>query len=414
LGGAVSEVKRPQVRGHFVDPQTLISQVENTAPFLFSAEAKDSERSGPNAYVSFLNAAKENPPSSEDLWDYFDLCLVSHFATVGTFVPTDIDLAIRIKLWGCVHGARTFAPIWKRVEEFHHWDESLVSKRFVLTPTHQKLSGHQGEWFTVAMGAYGASLKIGNSEDLPEVRETIELEFKNQELALTELFENFAENTSIDTMKTLLGGIAAVAHNLGDLDRMFDQWEIADTDVLKRRVYRAGHEDAKNPKKVFLLAGKIYQELLATENHRHFAMREPKCLRRATRFLLPFGPFFDDWGKKLVDDKNADALDEGELREVAEALIMGYKKLNPLSIYTSQGYARALTGMSMAYGEKLAAGSTTAQKLKVGREELVRTLPPLLKKELNEGGLRTLMALTQSEFEKKSLVKLNTLIKSAE
>ena len=42
------------------------------------------------------------------------------------------------------------------------------------------------------------------------------------------------------------------------------------------------------------------------------------------------------------------------------------------------------------------------------REDLVNLLPPVLKKELNEGGLRTLMNVSQSEFEKKWMVRLKT------
>ena len=408
----MSEDKRPLVRGHSIPAETLLGQVQNTAPFLFATDDASAfliQSTGETGYLEILRAALATPVSDSDLWSYYDLCLASHFATVGTFVPTDVDLAIRLKLWSGVHHEGAFLPMWNRIQEFHEWDESFVSKRWVYTSSGRKLSGHQGEWFTVAMGAYGAVRKVA-PEYLGEVREAIEVEFKNQEAALTELFDTFAESSTIPNMKALLGGIAAVAHNLGDLDRMFDAWEVDDHDVLKRRVYRAGHEDARVSRPSFLAAGKIYQSMLAHENHRHFALREPKCLRQSPAFLLPFGPFFDDWGQQLVENK---LLDEGQLRTVAEALILGWKKLNPLSIYTSQGYARALSGMAMAYGNIAAPGMTTAARMKAGREVLVNLVPPVLKKELNEGGLRTLMALSQSEFEKKWLVKLRGEIEAA-
>jgi hypothetical protein len=398
----MSEIKRPSVRGQAVSAATLLSQVENTAPFLFtkSLDGNYVIPSGPRTgYLEILRKAKDQVLDT-DLWAYYDLCLAAHFATVGTFVPTDVDLAIRLKLWTGVHHENAFLPMWERIQEFHHWDETIVSKRLVYSPSGKKLSGHQGEWFTVAMAAYGSAGKVAKTY-LGEIRESIEAEIKNQEDALTELFETFREAPSIETMKALLAGIAAVAHNLGDLDRMFDTWEISDHDVLKRRVYRAGHEDARHPREVFIKAGKIYKSLLAQENHRHFPMREPKCLRLSNEFLLPFGPFFDDWGMSLIDGKTAKALlGEGELRIVAEALILGWKKLNPLSIYTSQGYSRALDGFAMAYGNQIAAGNTTSARLNL--------LPPVLKKEINEGGLRTLMAFSQSEFEKKWLVKLKS------
>ena len=395
----MSEVKRPKRVGQFIEPVALLGLVENTAPFLFEQRAHASDQ----GFVKRLQDYKLHPPQALDLWDYFDLCLCAHFATVGSFVPTDVDLAIRLKLWASVHHAHAHQGIWEHILAFQEWDESLVSKRFVITPTGRKLSGHQGEWFTIAMGAYGSALKVA-PEQLIHVREAIEREFKNQEEALTELLGFFRQNPDLSSMKKLFAGIAAVAHNLGDLDRMFDAWEIPDTDVLKRRVYRSGHEDARAPKEVFLLAGKIYQELLASENHRNFALREPKCLRRSPDLLLPFGPFLDEWGKSLVDEAEISVLTTGEQREVAEALIHGWKKLNPRGIYTSQGYARVLAGMMVGLGGSSKSG------LVEGRERLGNLLPPVLRKEFEEGGLRTLTAISREEFEKKLLVKLGRLL----
>ena len=290
--------KRPQFKNNGIDPKTLIGLVENTAPFLFADEF---ESSANTRYVEILKNAKVNPVEATDLWSYFELCLASHFATVGTFVPTDVDLAIRSKLWQTVQNDRHLGPLFENVQEFKTWDESPVSKRFVFTPSGRKLSGHQGEWFTIAMAAYAVSKKV-TSEFLPEAREQIEAEVKNQELALTELKETFLASPTVEAAKAYFAGMSAVAHNLGDLDRLFDLWEIDDTDVLKRRVYRLGHADARAPKPVFLESGRIYQTMLANENHRHFALREPKCLRRSSALLLPFGPFFDDWGMNLVKD----------------------------------------------------------------------------------------------------------------
>ena len=72
---------------------------------------------------------------------------------------------------------------------------------------------------------------------------------------------------------------------------------------------------------------------------------------------------------------------------------MGWKKLNPNSIFHSQGYARALIGIANAMGN---------------RNLLVDLVPPVLKKELNEGGLRTLFNTPKADFEKKWLVKFKT------
>ena len=389
-------MSRPLLRKPGISPGTLLDAVEGTAPFVFggSNALPEGDRHG---YIRILRMAKQSLPDEHDLWDYFDLCLSAHFATVGTFVPTDVDLAIRQKLWKSVQAESTFDPLWNRVSEMESWDETGVSARRVRTPSGLKLSGHQGEWFSVAMGAYGCARK-SNPHRIGEIRERIEAVWKLQERALLELREAFAENPGPASMKDYLSGVAAVAHNLGDLDRMFDAWEIEDTDILKRRVYRSGHEDARSPKPLFIEAGRVYQAMIANENHRNFALRGPKGLRRSPAFLLPFGLFLDDWGKALVREGRLDGvLEDGDFREIIEALVLGWKKLNPLSIYTSQGYSRALVGMASAFGS-----------VKV----LEGFLPPAVRKELIEGGLKTLLSVSQEAFEKKQVVRLRGLILS--
>ena len=367
--------------------QTLRELVHNTAPFIFSMNL-DSPK---YRYVPILAGTNEQLTKLE----YFELCIAAHFATVATFVPTDVDLAIRQKLWSKISTPEEFAPMWELVKEFAIWDEAPVSKRWLFTPKGIKISGHQGEWFSIAMGAYGTAVKKVHAF-VPEIRTAIENLVKEHELGLKELRELFLSQPDINNAKNYLDAIAAVAHNLGDLDRMFDTWEIGEVDVLKRRVYRCGHEDARHPREEFLLAGKIYKELLANENHRHFPLREPKGIRKSNRFLLNFGPFLDDWGADVVraSKENDALLSEGDLREVAAALIQGWKRLNPKSIYTSQGYARALCGMVSAFSNK--------------REGLEGILSPALKKEMNEGGVRTLMNVTRSQFEKQWVNKLKT------
>lgn len=360
---------------------TLRDLVKNTAPFIF-----DEEPTGSTRYIEILSGEKTELTSLE----YYEFCIAAHFATVGTFVPTDVDVAIREKLWRKISTPEEFAPMWNLVQEFATWDESLVSKRVVFTDSGKKLSGHQGEWLSIAMGAYGTAVKKVHTF-VPEIRAQIEALVKEQEEALSELRKKFLDDANIANAKNYLDGVAAVAHNLGDLDRMFDAWEIGELDVLKRRVYRCGHEDARNPREEFLLAGKVYKELLANENHRHFPLREPKCIRRSGDFLLNFGPFLDDWGARIVP-----LLNEGELREVAQALIVGWKRLNPKSIYTSQGYARALTGMMNAFPNK--------------RGDLENLLSPSLKKDLNETGLKTLMGISKAQFEKQWVSKLLRLL----
>ncbi|NDG85513.1 MAG: hypothetical protein EBX52_10845, partial [Proteobacteria bacterium] len=308
--------KRPSFRNSGISSSQLLEWVRSTAPFLFEGDPKrfDPSQCG---YALVLRDAANRPPDDSDLWGYFELCVSAHFATVGTFVPTDVDIAIREKLWSFVHSDPVFSPLWAVTRRFIGWNETPVSKRWVELDG-SRLSGHQGEWLTVAMGAYGTAKRIG-SEFLPEIREEIEREVDREEGILRELRLRFVDEPGVDSMKAYLGAVAAVAHNLGDLDRMFDAYSIEDTDVLKRRVYRSGHEDARNPRALFAEAGRVYQAILAAENHRNFALRTPKGLRKSERFLTPYGPFLDEWGEGIVNDGlHAGFLDEREFEHVEE------------------------------------------------------------------------------------------------
>src|SRR6185436_12482194 len=58
------------------------------------------------------------------------------------------------------------------------------------------------------------------------------------------------------------------------------------------------------------VAGELYKSTIdgssmALENHRHFALRKPKCLRKSPALLIPTGPFFDDWGRRVAEHQAA-------------------------------------------------------------------------------------------------------------
>jgi hypothetical protein len=389
-----SPPKRPQLQNRGISAATLLEQVRNTAPYLFADPFIDQGERYP--YIRILNRAAAMTPEQltavdQDLWNYYELALASHFATVGTYVPTDVDLAIRQKLWNFVHHESAFKPIWAWISGMLTWDESPVSRRYVHTASGQKLSGHQGEWFTVAMAAYGSAKKLSLPQ-LSEVREAIEAELDREEAALLELEKQFFDDPSTENCRLYSNGVSAVIHNLGDLDRMFEIWEIDDQDVLKRRVFRSGHEDARHPRLVFQRAGQVYQKLLAQENHRHFPLREPKAIRQSPDFLLHFGPWLDDWGSTLVlKGLNSAVFTERDLRDVVVALVSGWKLLNTKSIFSSLGYARALSGVANAMGEG---------QYSKGRLELESLVPPIVRRELVEGGLRTLMSMPRQQFER--------------
>ena len=99
-----------------IDPELLISQVKNTMPYLFDAEIGDMlvNQFTPAAIVRETERKlrkSETQRTQEVLgmsgvlgtrlthFEYFRLCMASHYLTCGTPVPTDVDNQIRHKLW---------------------------------------------------------------------------------------------------------------------------------------------------------------------------------------------------------------------------------------------------------------------------------------------------------------------------
>jgi hypothetical protein len=102
--------------------------------------------------------------------------------------------------------------------------------------------------------------------------------------------------------------------------------------------------------------------------------------------------FLDEWGEcRIAEAFREGELSEKDLREIIEALVLGWQKLNPKSIYSSQGYSRALAGIAKGLG---------------GRKELEAAVPPAIQKILMESGLRTLLAVSRDEFERKMVSRL--------
>jgi hypothetical protein len=46
-------------------------------------------------------------------------------------------------------------------------------------------------------------------------------------------------------------------------------------------------------------AGLLHQKYMGADNHRRYPLRAAKGLRRSADLLLPVGPFFDAWGRRV-------------------------------------------------------------------------------------------------------------------
>ena len=322
-----------------IAPNLLLKDIENTAPFLFKNELRTKE---PNqSYLEKLIFYKKNLKqlNNLNLSDYFHLCISAHWATAGTFVPTDVDNQIRKNLWQNPGIAKHINKMADMTIESLGWDYSQVSRRVSYREDGSILiSTHEGTWFSVAIGAYCALVQNKSYEKAQEVSEVILGEIKNEEKILIELFER---KNHLGLIKTS----PLVAHNFGDLDRVMVAWDMHESNSFCKEIYKLGHQLNEKYSKLLVYQGEINKEFTANENHRHMALRKPKCLRKSSDFLIHVGPFLDDWGEIIA---NSTKLSGAEKAEVIIALYEGF-----LREKECVGYARALAGILNASAEGL-------------------------------------------------------------
>ncbi len=347
-----------------VSPEILLTHIRNTAPYLLGDEPYSLAKA---RCFKILQDIEKSEDKSQDHARYYEMCVSAHFATVATFVPTDVDNQIRFKLWHPTLDAKTIEEMVLTVEESLHWDVLPVTTRFVVSPERGDIiSGHHGEWFSIAAGAYGATRKR-DPRRAKDILQKIICEIEREGRILSELAD-------AQDGKGVLCASMLIAHNLGDLNRVIEMWGIVDEDPLF--IAAARTSDKNYLSNVFHISAELNRLYMANENHRHFTLRAPKALRKSPKLLLPLGPYFDDWGRTLV---RSEELTDVELGIVAEALIDGWVKMPE-----TFGYARAIAGIEDALG---------------GPRELGKLLPSRLAKQMQTGKMRTIISQPQAKFE---------------
>src|SRR5690606_35852646 len=128
---------------------------------------------------------------------------------------------------------------------------------------------------------------------------------------------------------------------------------------------------------ILAFAGQVNKNFLSVENHRHMSMRQPRCLRRSHRYLIPVGPFMYEWGHVLGAATDLTSMEKGE---IVAALFEGFKRQDH-----AFGYARAFKGMMDA--------------LPAGLESLVMDLPYDLVMEIRKSRFWQMAELSNDEFE---------------
>src|SRR5580700_2948201 len=218
-----------------IAPELLLSQVENTMPYLFEAQGEGAPlalESFPPAQV--LRSFAAEPSKALSHFEYFRLCVSSHYLTCGTPVPTDVDNQIRSKLWPAELPLAAALPMADLVLESRGWDFVAVTARFVRGPAgtpwqSEALSGHLGEWFTLSAAAYCA---LGRYRDPAAQAKRLELlEAVGSEVRRHS--EVFGALWRAGEGLACLKASASIAHNFGVLDRVMDMWSLSAGDPLR-------------------------------------------------------------------------------------------------------------------------------------------------------------------------------------
>ncbi len=351
-----------------IAPNILLKHVENTAPFLFEGEIDTSTDS--RKYLEKIRFYKKNLKllKNQDLHDYFHLCLCAHWATAGTFVPTDVDNQIREGLWN--HGTigKYIDRMVKTTIEAWKWDYSPMTNRVSYNTL--PMSTHEGTWLSVAIGAYCATVKQNRPNLTADLEEVILAEIRKEEEILLKLKED-------QDHINFLRAAPLMAHNFGDLDRVIIQWDMDLDNPFIKKIYKLGHQIHPEYSEILVYTGKVNKAFTSKENHRHMALRVPKCLRRSHKFLIPVGPFMDDWGEAIVE---AGILSLGEIGEIVAALYDGFLRQEE-----AFGYARGFRGI--------------LNKLENGLASLESSLPFDLVRDIKKSQFFKLSEISRSTFE---------------
>lgn len=357
-----------------VAPEKVLEQVRNTAAWSLVGPVDGPQ----NAWRRALLDAPDTPHAHDDSWRYFSLLLAAHFATVATFVPTDVDSHIRHHAWQSAHDVESLRRGVDALDAWTHWSVREVSARVVDTAA-GPLSGHDGELLSVRAGALGRALSLESEALVERLVAQIDESLARHAVA----FDAVADKKGRELEALRLA--PTVAHNLGDLSRVVTEWpaKSARAAQLRARFGRLGHDDAAVSDARFVRVAELNKRVTAAENHRFLPLRAARPLRLSRALLIGLGPFFDDWGAAVARDPLFEAGAEGDLQggvgAVVSALLEGHAAAPHL-----QGYLRALAGIHAARPG--------------GLDAVADEVPARLRKLLRGGPVREALGLSADRF----------------
>jgi hypothetical protein len=382
--------------GGFIGPQTLVELVRSAAPFLFdgthpsaaSVPAPRGDRLSDLAFhplgwwsillrADLLRAAAE--PSPEERTDYFALCLAAHFASVATYVPTDVDAKIRHALWFYPAPEPELERMRALALQLADWDVRGVSARIVDVDGFGPVSGHDGERLSVLGGGLLGLLEAGDLAGAARFEAEIDAELDREARAFAAVERRAGQEIDLLRLAWIL------THNAGDVDQGLAAK--SGRRVGAREKDRFGDLARERPERYggsFARAAALYRAILAPEGHRNYPLRATKLLRAHPDLLLPLGPCLDDWGARLA---TWPAWPAAARAEVLGALVEGCRK-----VAGQESYYRALAGFDAAH-----AGGIQSR-------ELAAHLPASVRRALAEPELRRKAGVPRASFER-SLAK---------
>jgi hypothetical protein len=390
--------------GGFIGPRTLVAQVQNAAPWLFDGSHPDSAAVPPTSgerliehgfhplgWWSILRESgrleAQSEPTPRARTDYFALCLAVHCASVATYVPTDVDAKIRHALWFDDQPEEELSAM--RALALYHgaWEVRRISARVVEVEGAGPVSGHDGERLSVLCGGMMGMLAAGRTQDAAAFEQAVDDELAREARAFETLAA--ARGREVD----LLNLCTALTHNVGDVMQAIErkgtkglgaEQKLRFADLARERFERYGGAFGK--------AAAVYRELLASEGHRHYPLREQKLLRASHELLLPLGPFMDEWGAKLARWPKWSAK---ERAAVVGSLLDGCRK-----VQGQEAYYRALAGFDRTFPGGLESRELDAHYASAARREL------------KDSNLRRKLAVRKESFESSYAKRARALLES--
>src|SRR3984885_5396041 len=208
----------------WISPETLLSQVHNTAPYLQARvptpeSGRLIEMSGtPDGFLRILasweNIHRSDLNQPEQIQDYFALCLACHHATVATYVPTDVDTKIRGLAWRETSDIEVLKPMLRLALAARGWTEECISTRSV-----RGVSGHNGEHWSAIAGGLGRMLELGDTASAEEAQAAIETEIDREQSVFNQTAAE--DGGELDLLRLAM----TLATHSGDLTQDWGFWK---------------------------------------------------------------------------------------------------------------------------------------------------------------------------------------------